>query len=200
MVQHWKSTDLLGSVPARFYMVLADFTNLRDSYLEGHSQRVAEFATELARRAGGFNNDKLRLLYAAGLIHDVGKIGIPDSIITKSGELNPAERKMINDHPLVGHEIISRYVDDHIILDAILHHHENMDGTGYPHGHGDGKITLAARVIRIVDSYDAMTTRRPYRMQLTTGQAVVDLQQHHEWYDMRLLKIFIEMVQPRGGG
>lgn len=195
MTQHWKTTDLLGSVPARFYMVLSDFVSLHDTYLEGHSQRVAELAVELARRSGRFDNERLRLLYAAALVHDVGKIGVTDAVISKPSELNPAERKMMQDHAQVGHDVIAKYVSDHLILDVILHHHENFDGTGYPSGQKDGDITMPSRIIRIVDSFDAMTTRRSYRPQLTTAEAVEGLRDKAMWYDPRLLNLFIEMVQ-----
>ena len=134
----------------------------RDAYTKGHSDRVAGVALVLAE-AVGYTEEQLKKLHLTGILHDVGKIGIPDHVLNKPGRLTDEEFDMIKQHPAIGHEILLPVKSLSYVLDGVLHHHENFDGTGYPHGLAGMEIPLDARILAVADSFDAMTSDRPYR-------------------------------------
>ncbi|MEM7168175.1 MAG: HD domain-containing phosphohydrolase [Planctomycetota bacterium] len=137
----------------------------KDRYLNGHSFRVSDFAVGLGR-AAGLERRELSVLEYAGKLHDVGKIGIHEDILNKTGKLTAEEFEIMKTHPVLSHDIVAPIKFLEPCLPAILHHHERMDGNGYPHGLVGDQIPFAARIISVVDAYDAMTTTRSYRAAL----------------------------------
>ncbi len=147
---------------ANVVRAMASAIDAKDTYTRGHSDRVGRLAVRLAQQLGC--NDKfLELIYMAGLLHDVGKIGTDDSVLRKSGRLTDAEFEHMKQHPVLGHKILSDLKPLAAVLPAVLHHHEQWDGCGYPHKLKGEEIPLIARIIAVADSYDAMTSDRPYR-------------------------------------
>jgi putative nucleotidyltransferase with HDIG domain len=141
---------------------LAAAVEARDENTRGHNLRVAEIAVQIGR-AMELPNETLRTLARAGLLHDVGKIGIPDAILSKPGALDPAEWTVIKKHPELGHEILSRV--DRLRREAqiVIAHHERLDGSGYPRGLRGEQIPLEARILAVADTYDVLVSDRPYR-------------------------------------
>lgn len=134
----------------------------KDSYTHGHSQRTALVAVQLGLRLG-VSEDTLRAIARGGYLHDVGKIGIPDEILNKPGALTADERAVIETHPQLGHDLVSPVPVLRESLSAILHHHERIDGTGYPQRLAGSSIPFIARVVAVADVWDALTSDRSYR-------------------------------------
>src|SRR5579884_6444 len=149
---------------------LSATVDARDTYTAGHSRRVAASAIEIARELG-LSGAELDLVGQAALLHDIGKIGVPDAVLLKDGPLSTAEWVVMRTHPEEGARIIERlgYLDE--IVPGIRHHHERPDGRGYPDGLLGEEIPLAARIIHVADSLDAMTTKRLYRDELSFEDA-----------------------------
>ena len=144
---------------------LARAIDAKDRYTHGHSARVAEYSAEIARRAGKTEKET-REIYFAALLHDVGKIGIPDSIINKEGSLTEEEADTIRMHPVIGSEILQSIKQSPYISVGARYHHERYDGRGYPDGLKGENIPEIARIIAVADTYDAMTSKRSYRSTL----------------------------------
>lgn len=142
----------------------------KDSYTCGHSDRVAEFSRLIARELS-LTDSQCEEVYMTGLLHDVGKIGVPDYVLKKPGRLIDAEFELIKQHPVIGYEILKHLENLSYVLPGVLHHHEAMDGSGYPHGLKGEEIPLYARILAVADSYDAMTSNRPYRRGMPTEKA-----------------------------
>ncbi len=155
--------------------VLADAIEAKDPYTRGHCESVSRIAVEVARRLG-IKDGALEEMQYAALLHDVGKIGIPDGILLKPGKLSPEEFVIIQKHSAIGSDIIKRVPSLQNIAPIVLHHHERLDGSGYPDGQSGNEISLSSRIIGVVDAFDAMTSIRPYRESWTTGVAVSELQ------------------------
>jgi HD-GYP domain-containing protein (c-di-GMP phosphodiesterase class II) len=134
----------------------------KDSYTYGHSERVARIAVELGK-AMGLQGDDLSDIYLAGLLHDVGKIGVPDAVLAKRGALTPEEYEQVKRHVTIGYSILADLGPIRQLLPGVLYHHERVDGTGYPEGLEGDAIPLLARILAVADAYDAMSTTRPYR-------------------------------------
>ncbi len=134
----------------------------KDRYTCGHSERVAFLAGELTLRLG-FPEEDIELVKLAGIVHDVGKIGVPEAVLTKNGRLTDEEFNLIRQHPEIGHRILGGIPPLAPVLPAVLHHHERFDGRGYPHGLAGKDIPVFARIIAIADTFDAMSSTRAYR-------------------------------------
>lgn len=166
-----------GSVKSDLQQALESLmatVNEHDTYTGGHSLRVADLAVTLGR-VMELPDDSLQLLGRAGHMHDVGKIGIPDKILRKSGALTSEELHLVKLHPILGASILSRVPGCEDLVPVVLYHHERWDGKGYPKGLGKTDIPLEARLIFVADAYDAMTTERPYGEILTQDQALLEL-------------------------
>ncbi len=146
----------------------------KDKYTNGHSLRVAEYSVELAKRMNLSERDQENIYYIA-LLHDIGKIGIPDSILNKPGKLTEEERQMIQNHPLIGGEILKDFTAISGIADGAKYHHERIDGKGYNEGRKGDEIPLIARIIGVADTYDAMSSTRCYRPALSEDFIVEEL-------------------------
>ncbi len=141
---------------------LVSALDAKDTYTCGHSSRVAELAVELAHRLG-FDEEHIATIRMAGILHDIGKIGIEDSVLRKPGRLTDDEFEQIKQHPVLGYEILRGIRPFRKILPAVRHHHESWDGTGYPDGLMGESIPRDAQVLAVADAFDAMTSDRPYR-------------------------------------
>ena len=138
----------------------------KDSYTCGHSERVARIAVELARELG-LSDEEVSDIYLGGLLHDIGKIGISDSILRKDGTLTSGEYEQIRQHVVIGVRILVDFPAIAHLLPLVRHHHERYDGTGYPDGLQRDEIPFLARILAVADGYDAMNTTRPYRAALS---------------------------------
>lgn len=160
-----QQTLLIGTVRS-----LVNTLDAKDKYTCGHSDRVAQIAKCIAREYGLPEQDCQRI-YLAGLLHDIGKIGVRDEVLQKTGVLTPEEYDEIKLHPVFGYEILKHLHQLQHVLPGVMHHHESWDGTGYPHQLKDAEIPLAARILAVADAYDAMTSHRPYRKGMAPRQA-----------------------------
>jgi len=146
----------------------------KDHYTYAHSKNVARYAATLAV-AVGLNEDQVRTIYAAGLLHDIGKISIPEKILNKTGKLEDAEYQQMKDHVNNSIEMIRHLPEMDYLVPAVLGHHERWDGRGYPRGIAGEEIPVSARCLAIADVFDAMTTDRPYRKGLPLEYAVEEI-------------------------
>jgi putative nucleotidyltransferase with HDIG domain len=153
---------------------MADAVDLRDPYTGGHSRRVADLAGEILRQMGK-RGVEVKLIRACARVHDIGKIGLPDAILRKADMLTADEWTVMRRHAEQGAELVGRYPDFRRGADIIRHHHEAWDGTGYPAGLRGTAIPFGARVITVADSFDAMTSDRPYRRGMRPSQAAAIL-------------------------
>jgi HD-GYP domain-containing protein (c-di-GMP phosphodiesterase class II) len=149
----------------------------RDKYTGGHTKRVLGFAYAAGRRLG-LEGEELENLKLSSILHDVGKIGIPDSVLNKPGSLSEEEFKIMRRHPKIGGAIMSKIPFLRNILDGMRYHHETLDGKGYPYGLRGEDIPLQARIVAVADAFDAMTSNRPYRDGRPMEEAVAELRRY----------------------
>nr|WP_320133241.1 HD-GYP domain-containing protein [uncultured Holophaga sp.] len=167
----------------------------RDSYTAGHSQRVSDLAGGLAGELRLPPRDILSV-HIAGDLHDIGKVGIPDGILLKSGPLSSSEREIMQGHPLIGHDILKGVAGLEGIARMVLHHHERFDGRGYPGCLKGEAIPLGARILAIADSYDAMTSNRTYRPVKSHGSALEEIwRERGRQFDPYLAACFCALQQ-----
>ena len=160
-----------------FIEVLAATIDAKDPYTCGHSQRVSELSVSIAQEMGK-DGDFIHDLRIGSLLHDFGKIGVKDNILTKPSRLTNKEYDEIKKHPSIGHRIIEQIGQLQNVLPAIIQHHERLDGTGYPSGlHGE-QISLMGQIVAVADVFDALTRDRPYRKAMDTEAAIDYLQQN----------------------
>ena len=176
-------------------VALALAVEAKDMYTEGHLWRLAHYGEQLAV-AAGLSAEASRAVWQGGLLHDIGKIGVADGILQKPAPLTPEEYAQVKQHPEYGARIIAplRFARD--VAPIVRGHHEHWDGSGYPYGLRGEEIPVGARIIAIVDAYDAMTTDRPYRRALTPERAVQRLRARSgiQW-DPELTALFISLIE-----
>lgn len=187
-------TDELESAEA-VLCTLGKSIEARDRYTKGHCERLSERAVALGRVLG-LPEEDLTALRRGGYLHDLGKVAVPDAILLKPGPLSPGERALMQRHPMVGETICRPLRSLQAVLPIIRHHHEHWDGTGYPDGLRGEAIPLTARVLQVVDVYDALTTDRPYRRALPQASALTTLEAETRqgWWDPRVLRAFRAVV------
>lgn len=174
---------------------LASSIEARDKYTGGHTQRVVNYSVACAEELG-LKEEEIDKLRMAAVLHDVGKIGIDDSILRKPGKLDPEEIEQMKKHPQIGAEIISKVKGLKDIVPAVLYHQEMFNGTGYPEGLKNGDIPLLARIISVVDTFDAMTTDRPYRKALGVEAALDELKRcSGTQFDPEVVSAFIRAFE-----
>lgn len=174
---------------------LVSAVDQKDEYTCGHSLRVAYFATTLGQCVGLGEVD-LQMLQWAGLLHDVGKIGIRDNVLKKEGKLTAEEFAHIKEHPVRSHKVVQEVPQLSQALDGILHHHERYDGSGYPAGLKGEQIPLQARIIQIADVFDALTSNRSYRLAYDWRRALEILEEEAgKTVDPRLQKTFDVLIR-----
>lgn len=178
---------------------LAEAIDAKDSYTRGHSDRVADYAEALARRLD-LEEEMLNAVRCAGYLHDTGKIGIPDAILLKPGKLTNDEYSQIMNHPILSHKIIEPVNFPYDVKPLVRHHHERIDGSGYPDGLVGDEIPLGARIIGVADAYEAMTSDRPYRKALSRTTAMEELKRcAGTQFDVELVDTFIEVLTEDDG-
>jgi len=171
---------------------LAIAVEARDPYTGGHSDRVFQVATELGKRCNISTTEQLHLEGGA-LLHDVGKIGIRDGVLLKPGPLTDMEYKEMQLHTVIGGQIVKKLNCLHGCVDAVLLHHERMDGYGYPFGMKGSEIPLIARITSVADAYDAMTTNRIYRKALSTEHALNEIMRNSgTQFDPEVVRVFVQ--------
>jgi putative two-component system response regulator len=173
---------------------LARSIEAKDPYTEGHCERLADHSACLGERLG-LSEEEITALRRAGIVHDVGKVAVPDAILLKSGPLTPEEWKVMRDHPVVGERICRPLKSFRLVLPIIRHHHEKLDGSGYPDGLKGEQIPLTARILQIVDIYDALTTERPYKKALSRAEALATMRGEIQrgWWDPKVFDAFQEI-------
>ncbi|MCR5664703.1 MAG: response regulator [Oscillospiraceae bacterium] len=173
---------------------LADAIDAKDTYTNGHSGRVASYAREIARRCG-FSNRRVKDIYMMGLLHDVGKIGIPDAIINKPQKLTPEEFDVIKTHTVMGARILKNIYEMPALVTGARWHHERYDGGGYPDGLSREDIPEEARIISVADAYDAMSSRRSYRDVLPQEAVLRELRNGRgTQFDPTFADVMIDMI------
>ncbi len=176
-----------------FCMILAE----RDPHAEDHAQRLQELALSLGKKIG-LTEYQLNNLKLLALLHDIGKIGIPDSILFKTYTLTPSEWKKMKEHPKIGYRMAKNIPDFAPIAREILYHHEHWDGNGYPEGLKKEEIPVLSRIIAIVDAYDVMQSRRPYKGKISKAKALREIKRYAgTQFDPQLVEIFLKMVLQR---
>ncbi|MFE9170439.1 HD-GYP domain-containing protein [Streptomyces kebangsaanensis] len=154
---------------------LVQAVDIKDGYTRGHSERVGQASMMIARELG-MDDERVEVLRFAGILHDVGKLGVPTRLLRKDGPLTPEERRVIELHPEYGHEMVRGISFLGEARSAILHHHERLDGSGYPYGLTGSQIPESARVVAVADAFDAMTSTRSYRRARPVGAALEELE------------------------
>jgi len=154
---------------------IASTIEMRDPYTAGHQRRVAKLAAAIGAELG-LPEDRIRGIFLAGLIHDVGKIDIPAEILSKPGKLTSLEMQFIRTHPQAGYEIIKGVEFPWPIAETILQHHERLDGSGYPRGLAAEAVIVEARILAVADVTEAMTAHRPYRAALGLDAALAEIE------------------------
>ena len=171
----------------------------KDPYTEGHCERLSDYSAGLGQRIG-LPPEQITALRWGGIVHDIGKVAVPEAILLKPGPLSPEERAIMRRHPLVGERICSPLRSFRWVLPIIRNHHEKYDGSGYPDGLKGEQIPVAARVLQIGDVYDALHTERPYKRALSQDEAMRIMEQEVQqgWWDPNLFAQFRQMMAEGG--
>lgn len=174
---------------------LAQSIEAKDPYTQNHCERLAGYAARLGRRLG-LPAEQITALERAGIVHDIGKVAVPDSILLKPARLTEDERKIMRDHPVVGERICSPLKSFRLVLPIIRHHHEKRDGSGYPDGLSGHEIPVSARILQIVDVYDALTTARSYKAAYSSSESLEIMAEEVKkgWWDPELLAEFRALI------
>jgi putative two-component system response regulator len=188
-------TDDLDSA-ASIIMALASMIEARDGYGEGHCHRMANYATRLGR-AFGVDEADLQTLHRGGFLHDIGMLAIPDGVIRKEGPLNLEEYELVKSHTVVGDGLCSHLRSLQPVRTIVRHHHERLDGSGYPDGLSGNNLPLLAQIMGIVDVYEAVTTSAPYQNAQSVDQAITVLRNQVErgWRRKDLVEAFAWLVK-----
>ncbi len=186
-------TDQLEDAAA-VLLVLGRSIESRDPYTGGHCERLSTVSVALARRLG-LDEDDQAALRTAGVLHDLGKVAIPDAILLKPGPLTEAERRVMEQHPVIGDEICAPIRSFASVRPIIRHHHERYNGSGYPDGLAGDAIPHTARVLQVVDVFDALITERPYKIAFPVAQAVEMLKAEvaQGWWDPQAVAAMLEL-------
>jgi HD-GYP domain-containing protein (c-di-GMP phosphodiesterase class II) len=183
----------LDGAYVEFVGSLANALDARDRYTAGHSRRVSQYSCATAA-AMGLEREHIERIRIGALLHDIGKIGIADTVLQKPGRLTREEFALIQRHPVIGRRILEGVQGFAPFLDAVELHHENWDGSGYPRGQAGEETPVDARIIHIADAFDAMTTDRPYRRGMTPEQAFHILRAHAgTQFDPRIVEVFVRL-------
>lgn len=198
LVRLKRYTDELDSAEA-IILSLAMTVEARDHYTSGHCERMAAYAVALGRHLA-LSREEVAALRRGGILHDVGKIGVPDSILLKPGALTPDERELMRRHTTIGENLCGELRLLRLVRPIVRHHHERQDGSGYPDRLRGAEIPLLAQIMGVVDVFDALTTARPYRGAMTAEHAFAELHEEVQrgWHRADLVDEFAVLWQ-RGG-
>ena len=192
-----KHMEEVGRLYLSTIETLAMAVDAKDQTTHGHIRRVQAYAIALAEEISIHDGNEIKALQAAALLHDLGKLAVPDYILNKPGALTPAERERMKLHANVGADILSAIRFPYPVVPVVRHHHENWDGTGYPSGLAGADIPLGARILAVVDCFDALTSDRPYRPKLSDGEALEFLTRARgSMYDPLIVDTFVR-IYPR---
>ncbi|MFC1608059.1 HD-GYP domain-containing protein [Candidatus Latescibacterota bacterium] len=166
----------------------------KDPYTENHCLRLSDYSMVLGKELG-LPDDQIRALKLGGTLHDLGKIGIPDAILLKKGRLDTEEFTIMKQHPVIGYNICNPLHSLRLVLPIIRNHHERFDGSGYPDGLKGDEIPITARILTVVDVYDALRTERPYKPIFDRDKSIAILREETEkgWYDPEVITTFIQL-------
>lgn len=171
----------------------------KDKYIEGHSERVVKYAEKIARKMH-FSESQIESLRISSLLHDIGKIGIPEAILDKPGRLTDEEYSKIKEHPVIGANIVSNIEALRGSADVVRYHHEHYDGTGYPKGLSKDEVPMDAYIIAIADAFDAMCSDRPYRKAMTREEAIdIIKKERGKQFHPAVVDAFLEILDSEGG-
>jgi len=178
---------------------LANAVEAKDAYTEGHTERVGAIAVQVAKLAG-LDEETQECLRQGGVLHDIGKIGIPNEIINKPGRLSDKERIVMDKHPIIGERICEPLKSLRHLLPIIRWHHERLDGTGYPDGLKGSKFPVPAQILQLSDIFDAITTDRPYHRARTRASAIEFLHTEAKkgWRDPQLIELVAKAADELG--
>jgi HD-GYP domain-containing protein (c-di-GMP phosphodiesterase class II) len=198
LATHSRNTKLFKENEQMLLGVIRAFVNAmdaKDAYTCGHSERVAAIGRRIGQQLG-LSAQECDQLYTTGLLHDIGKIGVPDAVLGKPGRLDDEEFRRIQNHTTIGHQILKHVEPLSYVLPGMLHHHEALDGSGYPFKLAGDQIPLFARILAVADSFDAMTSSRPYRqaMPFEKAQGILRNGSGKQW-DPRVLDAFFEALE-----
>ena len=189
-----ESQDKLEKAYLESIEVIRQTVEARDTYTRGHSDRVSEYSVLIGKKMG-LSEDELHTLKIGGLFHDIGKIGIPDSILLKESKLSDDEYSQIKNHPAIGKHILSNATIFQDIIPIVFHHHERFDGKGYPSGLVGENIPLLARITTVADTFDAMTSKRSYRDSLPIENVIQEFKKcSGTQFDPKIVDIFLEIL------
>ena len=167
----------------------------RDPYTSGHSARVTSYSLQLGR-ATGVPNDGLDIIEMSGLLHDIGKIAIPDKILRKLEKLTDKEQAIVKEHSRIGYRILCHIQGSESVCEAVLHHHERWDGRGYPEGLGGEGISLVSRILAVADTFDAMGSKRPYRPALPVLEILKELEREKgRQFDPKVAQCLLDEIR-----
>jgi putative two-component system response regulator len=195
LVRLKRYTDELESAEA-IILGLGATIEARDPCTRGHCQRLAKYATTLGE-ALALDRADLSALERGAFLHDIGKIAVPDSVLLKHGKLDPMETRVMREHPLVGDALCAGLRSLTAVRPIVRHHHERLDGSGYPDGLRNGAVPLLAQIVAVVDVYDALTSERPYHAPIDRHRAFEMLADEVEkgWRDRELVNAFVRVAQ-----
>jgi putative two-component system response regulator len=179
---------------------LARSIEAKDPYTHGHCERLSDYATSLGKVLG-LPDEQITAIRRAGVVHDIGKVAVPDAVLLKRGPLTEEEWKLIRGHPVVGERICAPLKSFRLVLPIIRHHHEKFDGSGYPDGLRGEAIPITARVIQMVDVFDALTTERPYKEAFSVPDALQTMKDEvvRGWWDPKVFEQFEQLVKRDAG-
>ncbi len=168
----------------------------KDPYTHGHCERLMSYSSSLGKHLG-LPEEQIVALRRAGIVHDIGKVAVPDAILLKPGKLTPEEWTLMKEHPVVGERICAPLKSFRAVLPIIRHHHEKLDGSGYPDGLRGDAIPVTARILQVVDVYDALTTERPYKAAFSMTDALQTMQQEvaKGWWDPQIFGEFEQLIR-----
>jgi putative nucleotidyltransferase with HDIG domain len=177
---------------------LAQALEAKDEYTQGHSARVAEIGVQIARYVS-LPDREIQNIWVAGLLHDIGKIGVRENVLNKPGKLDADEWESVQQHPVVAARILGPIEELSDVIEIVMHHHERFDGSGYPEGLRGSEIPLGARILTVADAYDALTSKRPYRDALPAGEAVSILEEAAgTQFDPVIVRAFVTSYRSAG--
>ena len=195
LVRLKRFTDDLDSAES-VIMSMALVIEARDAYTDGHCQRLAGYATALGTSLR-LSDEDLSALYRGGFLHDLGKVGIPDSVLLKADQLTRVEYAAMQQHPIIGDRLCGELRSLRRVRPIVRHHHERLDGSGYPDGLKGDAIPMLAQIMGVVDVFDAITTERPYKMAASPGHAYEELMDEAKkgWRRKDLVEAFIALQE-----
>ena len=195
MMQHYQSKHRkeLESFNNSIMEAFSECVESKDAYTKGHSQRVALYTKMLAQRLGE-SKETVKKFYNVALLHDIGKLGMPEAILTKPGKLTPEEFEIVKKHPVRGYEILKNVKIQEDIAAGAHYHHERWDGKGYPNGLKETEIPWVARIISVADTFDAMSSTRPYREKLPINFIAEEIENcSGSQFDPKVVKAFLSL-------